>query len=120
MSSREKFAGVAPSGRVVMSGATTGLEVLERALAGWPVLESTKERGPPPCMHLKLCKLYGPRPRAMQNTIEYSALVSKSLIHTPTLRLNGFTRNDLILMKMSLAIRGMTTDSLPLFSVRMG
>ena len=62
MSSREEFAGVAPSGRVVMSGATTGLKVLERALAGWPVLESTKGGGPPPCMHPKPCKLYGPPP----------------------------------------------------------
>ena len=70
-------------------------------------------------MHPNLCKLYGPRPQAMQNTIEDSARASKSLIHTPTLRLNGFTRNDSILMKMSLAIRGTTTDSLPLFSVRM-
>ena len=33
MSSREEFAGIAPSGRVVISGATTGLEVLKRALA---------------------------------------------------------------------------------------
>ena len=29
VSSREEFAGVAPSGRVVISGATTGLEALE-------------------------------------------------------------------------------------------
>ena len=42
MSSHEEFAGIAPSVRVVISGATTGLEVHERALAGWPVLESTK------------------------------------------------------------------------------
>ena len=62
MSSRAGFAGVAPSGRVVMSRATTGLEVLERALAGWPVLESTKGGGLPPRMHPKLCKLYGPPP----------------------------------------------------------
>ena len=62
MSSREEFAGVAPSGRVVMSGATTGLEVLERALAGWPVLELTKGGDPPPRMHPKLCKVYGPPP----------------------------------------------------------
>ena len=63
VSSREEFAGVAHSGRVVMSGATTGLEVLERALAGWPTLELTKGGGPPPRMHPKLCKLYGPLPR---------------------------------------------------------
>ena len=63
MSSREEFAGIAPGGRVVISGATTGLEVLERALAGWPVPESTKGEGPPPRMHPNLCKLYGPPPR---------------------------------------------------------
>ena len=62
MSSREEFAEVAPSGRAVMSGATTGLEALERALAGWPVPESTKGGGPPPRMHPKLCKLHGPPP----------------------------------------------------------
>ena len=50
---------IAPSGRVVISGGTTGLEV--RALAGWPAPESTKG-GTPPRMHPKLCKLYGPPP----------------------------------------------------------
>ena len=58
MSSREEFAGVAPSGPILMSGATTGLEMLEQALANWPVLESTKGGGPPPRIHRKLCKLY--------------------------------------------------------------
>ena len=62
MSSREEFAGIAPSGRVIMPGATIGLEVLQRALAGWPVPESTKGGGSPPRMHPKLCKLYGPPP----------------------------------------------------------
>ena len=62
MSSREEFAGIAPSWRVVISGATTGLEVLERALAGWPFPESTKGGGTPPRMHPELCKLYGPPP----------------------------------------------------------
>ena len=64
MSSHEEFAGmcrIAPSGRVVISGRTTGLEVLERALAGCPVPESSKG-GSPPRMHPKLCKLYGPPP----------------------------------------------------------
>ena len=51
VSSREEFAGVARSGRIIMSGATTGLEMLEQALANWPVLEWTKGRGPPPCIH---------------------------------------------------------------------
>ena len=63
MSSCEEFAGVAPSGRVVMSGATTGLEMLEQALGNWPVLESTRGGGPPPRIHPKRCKLYGPLPQ---------------------------------------------------------
>ena len=62
MSSREKLAGIAPSGGVVILGATTGFEVLERALAGWPVPKSTKGGGTPPRMHPKLLKLYGPPP----------------------------------------------------------
>ena len=33
MSSRGTFAGVARSGGIIMSGATTGLEMLEQALA---------------------------------------------------------------------------------------
>ena len=64
VSSHEEFAGmcsIAPSGRVVISAGTAGLEVLEQALAGWPVPESTKA-GTPPRMHPKLCKLYGPPP----------------------------------------------------------
>ena len=61
MSSDEEFAGIALSGRVVTSGGTTGSEVLEQALAGWPVPELTKG-GTPPRMHPKLCKLYGPPP----------------------------------------------------------
>ena len=47
MSSRGTFAGVAPSGPIVMSGATTGLEMLEQALPNWPILESTWEGEPP-------------------------------------------------------------------------
>ena len=58
---RGEFAGIAPSGRPVVSGGTTGLEVLEIALANWPVPESTKG-GTPPCMQPELCKLYGPPP----------------------------------------------------------
>ena len=64
VSSHEEFAGmcrIAPSGRVVISGGTTGLEVLEQALADWPVPESTKG-GTAPRMHPKLCKPYGPPP----------------------------------------------------------
>ena len=58
---RGEFAGIAPSGRPVVSGGTTGLEVLEIALANWPVPESTKG-GTPPHMQPELCKLYGPPP----------------------------------------------------------
>ena len=58
---RGEFAGIAPSGRPVISGGATGLEVLEIALANWPVLEPTKG-GTPPDMQPELCKLYGPPP----------------------------------------------------------
>ena len=58
MSSRRTFAGVAPSGRIVLSGATTGLEMLEQALANWPIPESTWEGGPPPRIDAKFCKFY--------------------------------------------------------------
>ena len=61
-SSPEEFAGVAPSWRVVTSGATTGLEALQRALASWPLLGSIKGGRPPSCKHPKLCKLYRPPP----------------------------------------------------------
>ena len=58
---RGEFAGMAPSGQPVISGRTTGLELLKIALASWPVLESTKG-GTPPRMQPELCKLYGPPP----------------------------------------------------------
>ena len=62
MSPRDKFARFAPSGRIVISGSTTALEALERALANWLVPESTQGGRTPPRMHPKLCKLYGPPP----------------------------------------------------------
>ena len=62
MSSREEFAGIARSGRVIVSGAATGLEVLEQAQAGWPVPKLTKGGGSPPPQAPKPCKLYGPPP----------------------------------------------------------
>ena len=58
---RGEFAGKAPSRRPVVSGGTTGLEVLEIALANWLVRESTKG-GTPADMQPELCKLYGPPP----------------------------------------------------------
>ena len=120
LSSREEFAGLAPSGRVVISEATRGLEVLERALAGWPVPQSTKGGGTPTRMHPELCKLYGPAPPSMQNTIEDNARASQSLVPIPILPMNGLMRNGSSLMKISLATRDTTTDPLPLFSARMG
>ena len=68
MSSRGTLAGVAPSGRIVMSGARTGLEMLEQAMANWPILESTREGGPPTNIDPKFCKLYRHPP---QNDAEY-------------------------------------------------
>ena len=63
MSSREEFAGVTPTGQFVMSGATTGLEMLVQALANLPVMESTREGGPPARIDPTFCKLYGPPPQ---------------------------------------------------------
>ena len=69
-----------------------------------------REGGPYPACTRNFASCTGLRPRAIQNTIEDSAGASKSLIHTPLLRVNGFMRNNLILMKISLARRGTTTD----------
>ena len=44
---RGEFAGMAPSGRPVISGGATGLEVLEIALANWPFWNRPRE-GPHP------------------------------------------------------------------------
>ena len=63
MSSRGTPAGVPPSGRIIMSGATTGLEMLEQALANWPIVESTWGGGPPTEIDPKFCKLYGCPPK---------------------------------------------------------
>ena len=68
MSSRGTFARVAPSGRIVMSAGTTGLEMLEQALANWPILESTWEGGPRTNIDPTFCKLYGYPP---QNDAEF-------------------------------------------------
>ena len=59
---RGKFAGIAPSGRTIITGGAEGLEWLEIALASLPVLEPTRG-GTPPDMPPELCKLYGPPPR---------------------------------------------------------
>ena len=44
------------------------MEMLEGALANWPILESTWEGGPPTNIDPKLCKLYGYHP---QDDAEY-------------------------------------------------
>ena len=121
MSSRGTFVGVALSGRIVMSGATTGLEMLEEALANWPILESTWEGRPRPRIDQKFASRTGVRPRATPNTIEGSARAWNSLIHPQILPRTGFihTQSGSILMRISLATRGTTTDSLLLLSVRM-
>ena len=62
MSSRGTFAGVATLGQIVMSGATTGLEMLQQALANSSILESTWEWEPPIGIDTKFCKLYGSPP----------------------------------------------------------
>ena len=46
-----------------MSSGRAGLEILERALASWPILEWTWEGGPPTDIGPKLCKLYGYPPQ---------------------------------------------------------
>ena len=63
MSSRGTFARVAPNGGIVMSGATTGLEMLQQVLANWPILESTWEGEPPTDIDPTFCKLYGYTPQ---------------------------------------------------------
>ena len=68
MSSRGTFAGVAPSCRIVMSRATTGLETLEQALANLVTVESTWEGGPATDIYPTFCKLYGQPP---QSNAEY-------------------------------------------------
>ena len=68
MLSRGTFAGLPLSGQIVFSGATTGLGMLEQALANWPILQSTWEGGPLTDIAPKLCGLYGHPP---QNDAEY-------------------------------------------------
>ena len=45
MSSHGTYARVAPNGPIVVSGATTGLDMLEQALANWLMLELNREGG---------------------------------------------------------------------------
>ena len=70
MSSRGTFAGVAPSGRFVMLGATTGLEMFHQALANWPILVSTWVGGPRPTLTQNFASCTGTLPRTTPNTIE--------------------------------------------------
>ena len=59
VSFRGTFARIAPSGHIIMSGGTKGFGILERALANWPILESTWEGGPTTDLDPQLCKLHG-------------------------------------------------------------
>ena len=59
VSPRGTFAGIAPIGRVIVSGGTTGLGMLERAVANMLVLVSTLEGGPPAAIDPKICQLRG-------------------------------------------------------------
>ena len=77
-------------------------------------------RGDPrPTLTQNFASCTGTLPRTTRNTLEGSAEASKSLIHTPILCRNGFihTQSGSILMRISLATRGTTTDSLAVFSV---
>ena len=62
------FAGIATSGRVIMSGGKTGLGILERAVANMPVLLLTWEGGPPTDIDFKVYKVPGCPP---PNDAEY-------------------------------------------------
>ena len=89
----------------------------------WPAglfRNQPREGGPHTACTRNFAGCMNPRPRSMQNTIEDSARASQSLVPTQILGMNGFMRNGLILMKISLATRDTTTDPLPLISARMG
>ena len=121
MPSRGTFAGEAPSGRIIMSGATTGFEMLEQALANELILESTSEGGPPTDIDPKFCKLYRHPPH---NDAEYYQGQCSSLegpdTHSDSLEEWVHTHpSGAILMRISLVTWGTTTDFLALFSVRM-
>ena len=90
VSSRWTFAGVAPSDRIIMSGGTTGLEMLEEALANWPMLESTWEGGPQPALTPNVVRYRGTLPRTMLNTFYSNAQAFGSLMLIPMLRTNEF------------------------------
>ena len=59
VSSQATVAVIEPSGRVIMSGGTTGSGILERGLAHMPVIVFTWEGGPPTDIDPKRCKLCG-------------------------------------------------------------
>ena len=92
----------------------------------WPIGLSWNRPGkgdPQPTLTQNFASCTGTLPRTTPNTFVSNAQASKSLMHTPILRRNGFIytqtgsipRNT----RISLATRGTTTDSVALFSVRM-
>ena len=64
--------------------------ILERALAHWPILESTWEGGPRTDIHPKPGKLPGSLSRMTPNTFNSNAKTFGSLMLGPILRRNGF------------------------------
>ena len=63
MAFRGRFAEVAPSGPIVMSGATTGFQILDQALGPLAFPGATSEGGPPTGIDPKFCKLHGCPPQ---------------------------------------------------------
>ena len=59
VSARGTFAGIAPSGQIIMSGVTTGLAILEQAFTNMPALVSTTKGGPLTAINFRLCKIQG-------------------------------------------------------------
>ena len=78
---------------------------------------------PIPTLTQDFASCTGTLPRTTPNSFDSNAQASKSLMHTPILRRNGFTHTQSgsipMNTRISLATRGTTTDSLALFSVRM-
>ena len=89
----------------------------------WPIGLSWNRPGrgdARPTLTQNVANCTGTLPKRTPGTIEGRARASKSLIHTPILLRNGFihTQSGSILIRILLATRGTTNDSLALFSVR--
>ena len=69
-----------------MSGGTTGLGILERALGNWPILESTLEGGPQQTLTPTFVSNTGALPRTTLNTFDSNAQAFGSLMLSSFLR----------------------------------